>query len=167
MPKLTVFLPESGEVNYDLAEGITTLGRVADNDIQIDDSSISSHHAQITVRGSRVMVKDLGSTNGTTINGGEVTETPFKVGDTLFFGSVQAELQGEATASQPLPEIAEAAFTAPSSSSRPPNFVNASPYPKRRVSLDGPTKGILAAAVVSVLAFLAAIALSFSIALPI
>jgi pSer/pThr/pTyr-binding forkhead associated (FHA) protein len=163
MPKLTVFLPDSGEVNYDLPEGTITLGRVAGNDIQIEDSSISSHHAEITVRGGRVFIKDLGSTNGTTINGGEVTESPFKVGDTLMFGSVQAELQGEASGSLALPEIAEAAFVAPSSSNRPSGFVNASPYPKRRASIDGPTKGVIAAAVVAVLAAGAAIALAMTI----
>lgn len=164
--KLTVFLPDSGEVNYELPEGTVTLGRVADNDIQIDDGSISSHHAQITVRNGRVTVKDLGSTNGTTINNQEVTESPFNVGDTLFFGSVQAELQGAATGSQPLPEIAESAFVAPSTSSRPATFVNASPYPKRRAAMDGPSKGVIAAAVIAVLAAAGAIALSFSIALP-
>lgn len=167
MPKLTVFLPESGEVNYDLPEGSVTFGRVADNDIQVDDSSISSHHAEIIVRNGRVIIKDLGSTNGTTINGGEVTEAQLNVGDTLFFGSVQAEIQGEATGAQPLPEIAESAFVAPSSSVRPEGFVNASPYPKRRAAMDGATKGVMAAASVAVVACLAAIALSFVMAVPV
>jgi pSer/pThr/pTyr-binding forkhead associated (FHA) protein len=166
MPKLTVFLPESGEVNYDLPEGTITLGRVSDNDIHVDDGSISSHHAEIVVRNGRVTVKDLGSTNGTTINGGEITESPLKVGDTLFFGSVQAELQAEATGAQPLPEIEEEAFVAPSVSTRPEGFVNASPYPKRRPTMDGPTKGIIAATLVALLACAAAIALSFNITLP-
>lgn len=166
MPKLTVFLPESGEVNYDLPEGSTTLGRVADNDIQVEDSSISSHHAEIIVRNGRVTIKDLGSTNGTTINGGEVSEQPLHVGDTLFFGSIQAELQGENSGAQPLPEIAESAFVAPNFSARPAGYANASPYPKHSAAkgLDKGSIGALVLAAIAILASLAAIALSFGMA---
>lgn len=163
MPKLTVFLPDSGEVTFDLKEGTNTLGRVADNDIQIEDSSISSHHAEIQVRGNRVSINDLGSTNGTTINGGDASDTPLKLGDSVFFGSVQAQLQGEATGAQKLPDIADDnAFEAPSFSARPAGFANASPYPKKSSGgMDGASKGVLALAGLAILAAAAAIALAF------
>lgn len=169
MPKLTVFLPESGEVHFDLpSDGVLTLGRVADNDLQVEDGSVSSHHAEVHVRGGRVTIKDLGSTNGTTINGSEVSESPLKPGDTLFFGSIQAQLAGDATGgSQPLPELpSESEFVAPAFSARPAGFANASPYPKKRASMDGPSKGILALAGLALLAAGAAVFLSLQMAPP-
>ena len=52
---------------FDLNVERTTVGRVEDNTFQIADGSVSSHHAEILLQGSDIIVKDLNSTNGTFI----------------------------------------------------------------------------------------------------
>ena len=47
---------------------MTRLGRGTDVDIRIDDPGVSRHHAEITL-GTDVTIRDLGSTNGTLVNG--------------------------------------------------------------------------------------------------
>ena len=61
----------------------TTIGRLDDNTFQIPDPSVSSHHCEILLRGSDVVVKDLDSTNGTFLNGHKITEGVLKPGQTL------------------------------------------------------------------------------------
>ena len=69
MPKLKISLPDGITAAHDLTENSITLGRVADNAIQIDDASVSSHHAEFTRDGDEYSLKDLDSTNGTRLNG--------------------------------------------------------------------------------------------------
>jgi pSer/pThr/pTyr-binding forkhead associated (FHA) protein len=83
---------------YELKVDKTTVGRVSDNAFEIPESSVSSHHAEILLRGSDVVVKDLDSTNGTFINGEKITEAVLKPGQTLRFGTVELRLDtGEGT----------------------------------------------------------------------
>jgi predicted component of type VI protein secretion system len=58
---------------YDLDKDVYTLGREAGNDIVIEDTQISRHHARLTRQGNSYSVEDLGSTNGTFVNGSRVT----------------------------------------------------------------------------------------------
>jgi pSer/pThr/pTyr-binding forkhead associated (FHA) protein len=82
---------------YELKVDTTTVGRVSDNAFEIPEASVSSHHAEILLRGSDVVVRDLGSTNGTFINGEKITEAVLKPGQTLRFGTVEMRLDtGEA-----------------------------------------------------------------------
>ncbi len=69
-------------------EGVTTLGRTADNDISFpDDSNVSRFHAEIEARGEEFCLIDLGSSNGTTVNGTKVTgDTYLKTGDRILLG---------------------------------------------------------------------------------
>ncbi len=66
-----------------------TLGRVSDNNLVIDDTNVSSHHATLEATNDTINVTDLGSTNGTKLNGTllEANKTvSVKAGDTLEFG---------------------------------------------------------------------------------
>src|SRR2546423_13519183 len=82
---------------FDLKVEKTTVGRVEDNTFQIPETSISSHHAEILLRGSDIVVKDLNSTNGTFINGEKVTEAVLKPGQILRLGMIEMRLEtGEA-----------------------------------------------------------------------
>lgn len=67
---------------FELA-GETFIGRSSGNDIQIEDQFISSEHARIIVEPDRTIYVDLGSTNGSRVNGDDV-RTPV----TLFDGDV-------------------------------------------------------------------------------
>lgn len=60
--------PKSGQV-YELERGTVSLGRDPGNQITIDDPQISRQHARITPQGGLLVLEDLGSTNGTTVNG--------------------------------------------------------------------------------------------------
>jgi len=54
---------------FDLGAGSKSIGRAYDNDIQIDDQSVSRKHARIAKKGDKLFIEDLGSQNGTWING--------------------------------------------------------------------------------------------------
>lgn len=54
---------------WSLAKPAMTIGRSEDNDIVIDDRWVSRHHARIRVDGQQYIVEDLGSKNGTLVNG--------------------------------------------------------------------------------------------------
>ena len=85
--------------SYELKTEKTTVGRVSDNAFEIPEASVSSHHAEIHLRGHDVLVKDLNSTNGTFINGEKVTEAILKPGQILRLGMVEMRLEtGEAAA---------------------------------------------------------------------
>ena len=71
----------------------TTIGRVSDNTFEITEASVSSHHCEILLRGSEVVVKDLGSTNGTFINGEKITEAALKSGQILRCGMIEMRLE--------------------------------------------------------------------------
>ena len=90
----------SGQV-YELARERTTVGRSEQNNLVIRESSLSAVHCEILVNGSEVIVRDLGSRNGTFVNGVQLTnqQSQLKSGQTVRFGSVEArlELDGPAT----------------------------------------------------------------------
>jgi pSer/pThr/pTyr-binding forkhead associated (FHA) protein len=103
----------------------TTVGRVEDNTFQITDPSVSSHHCEVHLRGSEILIRDLNSTNGSFINGEKITETILKPGQTLRLGQVELKLEAEgATAAPP---------SAPTPAKRP---VDATMVMPRGVSLD-------------------------------
>lgn len=72
-----------------LVRGITTIGRHPGNNISIPKSSISRHHAKIERSGENYSVEDLGSSNGTFVNGQPVRFLEIKNRDTITFGDVE------------------------------------------------------------------------------
>lgn len=74
--------------------GSCAIGRHATNDIVIDDSNVSRHHASLTLTElGQFILKDLESLNGTRVNGGRISQTEVNPGDQLTFGSVVATFQ--------------------------------------------------------------------------
>jgi len=78
---------------YELKVEKTTVGRVSDNAFEIPEASVSSHHAEIILRGNDVVIRDLGSTNGTFINGEKITEAVLKPGQALRLGTIDLRLE--------------------------------------------------------------------------
>jgi hypothetical protein len=101
MSKLVLLSPEFAGRTYELSVEKTTVGRVEDNAFQIAEPSVSSHHAEVILRGNDVVIKDLNSTNGTYINGEKITEAVLKPGQTLKFGTVELKLDGEGASGAP------------------------------------------------------------------
>jgi hypothetical protein len=84
--------PPAGR-SFDL-DAITTLGRDVNNAIVIDDPFASAEHAALTYRGRSWYVEDVGSTNGTYLNGRPIHEvSPLGFGDELGIGQVRLRLE--------------------------------------------------------------------------
>jgi pSer/pThr/pTyr-binding forkhead associated (FHA) protein len=66
--------------------GTIRLGRALDNDIVLPDDKVSRHHGQIGMRLGMLVYTDLGSTNGSFLNGARVTEIALGPGDVLQVG---------------------------------------------------------------------------------
>src|SRR5579863_7633055 len=93
MAKLVVLNEGLAGQSIDLKSEKTTIGRVEDNNFALPVGSVSSHHCEILLRGTEVVVKDLNSTNGTFVNGQQVTkEAVLKPGQTLRLGQVEIRL---------------------------------------------------------------------------
>jgi pSer/pThr/pTyr-binding forkhead associated (FHA) protein len=75
---------------------ITLVGRASDCDITLDAAHLSRHHAQLYVIDNMLYVKDLGSSNGTYLNGKKVTESRVKRGDELRFDTLSFAVIGPA-----------------------------------------------------------------------
>ncbi|MBI4510378.1 MAG: FHA domain-containing protein [Deltaproteobacteria bacterium] len=81
---------------FALPEGDTGLGRGVDNDFVLTDLAVSRHHVRLRCVKGRVLVQDLGSGNGTLLNGSEVTgETPVRNGDILELGKTRVQVECE------------------------------------------------------------------------
>jgi len=73
-------------VAYDLSDG-AVLGRGDQSDIQLEDSFASTSHARLVPQGDVVVLEDLGSTNGTYLNGEPLRgPQPLHVGDRIRIG---------------------------------------------------------------------------------
>jgi hypothetical protein len=83
---------EPGE-RVDVGEGIT-LGRSPTADLQIDDPFASSAHARIFLRGEFMYIEDMGSTNGTFLNGRQLRKPEqLKVADSIRIGDTEYRYQ--------------------------------------------------------------------------
>lgn len=71
-----------------------TLGRMSSCDVTVADSTVSREHAALVRRGDRWWIVDLGSTNGTTVNGVRAAEQPVGPGDRIVLGDAVVELVG-------------------------------------------------------------------------
>jgi len=132
MPKLQVYLPDDSQQVHDLTEDKITVGRLPDNDLQIDEGSVSSHHAELVLENDSYHLHDIGSTNGTFVNDEQVSDAILHSGDQVRFGSIEAVFAGDdaVAGDQPMPEASQLEVQSTAASSRPANFVAASPVPK-------------------------------------
>ncbi len=84
-----VFTMEDGTpVEVELGQDLITIGRQPGSMVVLPSASVSSHHATIRHRGDAYYVQDLGSTNGTKLNGVPVEEAKLEDGDHLTIGGI-------------------------------------------------------------------------------
>ena len=88
---------------------VLTVGRAPSNDIVARDARVSRHHSRIERRGEHVRVVDLGSSNGTRVNGQQLSEADLRIGDRVTVGELELTLEAlEPEADAALDTLAEA-----------------------------------------------------------
>jgi hypothetical protein len=77
---------DSTNQRYELRHGSNVIGRGTDADLQLLDQGVSRRHVDVQYDGQRATIYDLGSTNGTTVNGHEVGSHMLRHGDVVRVG---------------------------------------------------------------------------------
>ncbi len=86
--------PSAGQ-RFTVNKDSVTIGRLPDNDIAIQDQQVSRNHATITWENNQFVIRDLGSANGTTVNGVRLTgPCPLRDGDVIGLGDVILTFKG-------------------------------------------------------------------------
>lgn len=80
--------PRKGETVL-LSRRLLSIGALPDNDIVVPSQTVSRYHAQIHWRGREVEIRDVGSSNGTFVNGAGIHLCPLEPGDKLRIGDVE------------------------------------------------------------------------------
>ncbi len=84
--KLVLKFKDTVISEYDLNQEETTIGRKEENEIHVDNLAVSSRHARVLKIGSKVILEDLGSTNGTQVNDKDITKHVLNHGDVITIG---------------------------------------------------------------------------------
>ena len=89
-----VLITDSGQREVHRVHGAMTLGRGPDSDLVLTNPLVSRRHAQLTWDGQRFLLQDLGSKNGTRINGAAIAApTPLSDGDSLELADSRLQFQ--------------------------------------------------------------------------
>jgi pSer/pThr/pTyr-binding forkhead associated (FHA) protein len=83
MAKILLFLENAFVAEYPLEKAKTNIGRRPSNEIHIDNLAVSGEHAVIVKMGKDFYIEDVGSTNGTTVNGEDIQKHLLQHGDVI------------------------------------------------------------------------------------
>lgn len=86
LARLREIRPNGTQDEIELSGGPLTIGRAPDNGLVIHDSRVSRHHARLQGRRGTLVFTDLGSTNGSRVNGARVAEVVLGEGDRIEVG---------------------------------------------------------------------------------
>lgn len=86
---VSLIIEDEEAETFFLGDKRATIGRIDSNDIAVPDPGISRHHADIRLEDGRYIITDLGSTNGTFVNGKRIAEARLKNGDKIGVGKVK------------------------------------------------------------------------------
>jgi pSer/pThr/pTyr-binding forkhead associated (FHA) protein len=134
MPKMIISMDDVVVREVSLTRERTSLGRRPYNDIVIDNLSVSGEHALIHMAGKEVFLEDLGSTNGTYVNGKSVKKQQLESGDVVEIAKYKITFLADGAPntfqkmilSKPRPQLG--ALAAPNSAF-PPNAAEPPPPP--------------------------------------
>jgi pSer/pThr/pTyr-binding forkhead associated (FHA) protein len=85
-------------------EGAVTIGRDEGADLQLRDKAVSRRHATLRVEGETAVIEDLGSRNGTFVNGERVDDARrLREGDALQLGATVLEVRSSRGETEPFP----------------------------------------------------------------
>lgn len=86
MAKLLLKFENTVQKEIPLLDGTIMIGRLPDNNLQIDNPAVSSRHCRVLFEGGSYVVEDNNSTNGTFLNKQRITRSQLKHGDELTIG---------------------------------------------------------------------------------
>jgi len=98
MAKLYLKFENSVLKEITLSQAATTIGRLPDNTLQIDNLAVSGHHARITWEADHYEIEDLGSLNGTYVNNERVGKAKLRHCDAVKIGKHEIEFKNEGPA---------------------------------------------------------------------
>ena len=84
--RLEIQVGDLGGKRFDIGASGATIGKSDENSIVLPEPTVSGKHARISVVGGRYIIEDLGSTNGTYVNGKRIQSTEIAHGDAFKFG---------------------------------------------------------------------------------
>ena len=131
MAKLIIKAPGAPASEYELKPGANSFGRSLNNDFPIHHPSVSSIHCEIIDTDGFLVVHDLGSTNGTSIDGHSVQEAALQRGQTLRLGEVEIAFSPELAAK---PALRMALVNTPAPPPPPPPRLASAVPVRRKVS---------------------------------
>jgi len=143
MAKLVILNQGMTGRTYDLKVGRTSIGRLAENNFEIPDASVSSRHCEIHWRSEAAtdfFFRDLGSTNGSWLNEDKVSEAKLNIGQTIRIGQVEIRIIDGQTPMAPPPAPVSAQAPVPVTSAPPPP--PPAPVGKKQTQENTVTKGV-------------------------
>lgn len=93
MPRLVLLTEGFTGRSFELKSERSTVGRLEDNTFQIPAPSVSGHHCELIVSDDTLTIKDLDSTNGSYVNGEQISEATIKLGEIVRFGAIEARFE--------------------------------------------------------------------------
>ena len=95
MPRLVILNQAEGFRIFDLEQEKVVVGRGEDADLMLPNISVSRHHAQVLWDGEQCSINDLGSSNGTLVNGQRVESMVLTSGDEILLGKFNLVYMGD------------------------------------------------------------------------
>lgn len=92
--RIAVSYQDGGRKTFEIRGVRTTIGRAEDNSLVIHDPDVSAHHAEIVISEGAFVLRDLGSANGTFLNGGKIDAAGLYQGDEIGVGSTKLIILG-------------------------------------------------------------------------
>ncbi|MCB9853256.1 MAG: FHA domain-containing protein [Phycisphaerales bacterium] len=108
---LITFTKKGDRKTFDLTKPKVVIGRKTDADLRVPLADISRSHCELTLKNGHVQVRDLDSSNGTYVNGEQVTEKDLAAGDLIRLGPITftVQIDGQPEAIEPPTQEAAAA----------------------------------------------------------
>ena len=100
-PYLMITSADQKGRRIDLGSGTFRIGRASENDLVLQNSMVSTHHAEIVASGKQYTIKDLNSTNGILVNGKMVKSHKLRNGDEIVVGETALLFEGSMIAGAP------------------------------------------------------------------
>ncbi len=107
MIKLILKLKDTEMEEFNLEKGLIDIGRSKENEVVIDNIAVSRKHAQIELKGTNYVLRDLNSSNGTFLNGVHIdaNDHPLNEGDLIGIAKFQIQVRGLAKAAPPATKV--------------------------------------------------------------